>query len=98
MDGDPGRDGRIVFDLANVAGNGYAMDASGKPISLLLENNAESPVNRTAGAPFRLHAIFQPNLEDTQNTPILDPLALDDVTVYYDPPGGAGLTDFGEGE
>jgi hypothetical protein len=48
-------------------------------------------VDRTPAGPFRLHAIFRPNLEDKDNTPILDPLALDDVTILYDPPGGTRI-------
>ena len=37
---------------------------------------------RISGA-FRFHAVFQPNLSNPSNTPILDPLALDDITIVY---------------
>jgi hypothetical protein len=50
-----------------------------------------SRVARTVDAPFRLHAVFQPNLADKDNTPILDPVSLDDVTVVYEPVGGRRL-------
>ncbi len=89
VDGDPGPDdGRILLELADASGGDYLNDASGKPINATFRDPASSPVGRTVDAPFRLHAVFQPNLADPDNTPILDPLALDDITVVYEPVGG----------
>ena len=71
------------------------VDVSGHPITGTFDNPAGSGVNRIVNQPFRLHAIFQPNLADPINTPILDPLALDDVTVHYEPMGGARIVAYG---
>jgi hypothetical protein len=59
-------------------------------------NPAASRVNRTPAGPFRLHAVFLPNLADPGNTPILDPLALDDVTLRYEPAGGQAILSWEE--
>ena len=77
------------MELSNLAGDAYATDL------LRFTDSRYSPVYRTPG-PFRIHAIFRPNLAD-MNTPILDPLTLDDVTLLYDPPGGPRITGWGEG-
>ncbi len=98
VDGDAGPDGRIAFDLANAAGTAYLKDIGGMEIQDLFSRDAFSPVARSAGAPFRLHAVFQPNLQDPTNTPILDPLALDDVTLLYEPAGGARILAWEDGE
>ena len=91
VDGDAGpEDGRIEMELSNLAGDDYATDI------LRFVDSAHSPVNRIPG-PFRLHAIFRPNLADMANTPILDSLTLDDVTLLYDPPGGPRILGWGEG-
>lgn len=44
---------------------------------------------------FRLHAVFQPNLNEDpslgevkENKAILDPLTLDDISLYYEPVAG----------
>jgi hypothetical protein len=89
VDGDPGPDdGRILLELADALGDDYLMDAAGQSINQAFSRPASSSVDRTVNATFRLHAVFQPNLADLGNTPILDPLALDDVTVVYEPLGG----------
>jgi hypothetical protein len=91
VDGDPGEDARILLELADTSGGDYLKDVAGKPIDGGFSDPASSPVQRTVNAPFRLHAVFQPNVADKDNTPILDPLALDDVTVVYEPLGGRKL-------
>ncbi len=85
IDGDQGLDGTILLELADVAGTAYAKDASGSIIDTAFRNPSGTPVERSVSGPFRLHAVFLPNLADMGNTPILDPLALDDVTVIYEP-------------
>ncbi len=87
--------GRILLELADPSGGDYLTDASGKRIDQTFDCPAWSPVARTVDAPFRLHAVFQPNLADKENTPILDPLALDDVTVIYEPAGGRRIVAWG---
>ncbi len=88
---DPGPEGGILLELVNVAGDGYLPDGIERPYA----DAAVSAVGRTVGVPFRLHAIFQPNLANKDNTPILDPLALDDVTVVYEPVGGRRILAWG---
>jgi hypothetical protein len=90
-DGDNPGDGRILLELADALGESYLKDAAGQPLDKTFASPASSPVDRMVAAPFRLHAVFQPNLADKENTPILDPLALDDVTVVYEPLGGRRL-------
>ncbi len=84
VDGDPGSDGAILLELANDSGGNYLQDAAGHAINQTFDRPASSRVDRPVNAPFRLHAVFRPNLADKDNTPILDPLALDDVTVVYE--------------
>jgi hypothetical protein len=96
IDGDEGDDGRILLELANASGRDYLDDLAGQPIAQTFSSPASSPVERVVNAPFRLHAVFQPNLADKENTPILDPLALDDVTVVYEPLGGRRITTWKE--
>jgi len=96
-DADDGPEGRIVLDLADVAGTGYCMDASGRPLARLFTGSGGERVDRVVTGPFRLHAVFQPNLSNPGNTAILDPLALDDVTVFYEGLGGPTLLEW-EGE
>jgi hypothetical protein len=90
--GDNPGDGRILLELVNASGRDYLDDLAGQPIAQTFSSPASSPVERLVNAPFRLHAVFQPNLADKNNTPILDPLALDDVTVVYEPLGGRRIT------
>ncbi len=88
---DPGPEGRIVLDLVDgrdPEGDAWVLDASGRAVDTLFTDPAWSRVARRLDAPFRLHAVFQPNLADPGNTAILDPLALDDVTVVYEPMAG----------
>ncbi len=84
MDGDPGKDGRILLELANAAGNGYLTDDQGRAVNAGFTRAGGEALGRLVSSPFRLHAVFQPFLEDI-DTPILEPLALDDVTVVYRP-------------
>ena len=89
---DPGPDGNILLEMTDAAGIDYLPDADGRLIDRAFSLPAASAVDRKVSAPFRLHAVFQPNLADPANTPILDPLALDDVTVVYRPAGGRRLS------
>jgi hypothetical protein len=91
IDYDPGPGAAISFELTDLAGSNYLTDASGASIDLAFRTSAGSALGRTVSQPFRLHAVFQPNLADTLNTPILDPLALDDVTILYEPAEGLRL-------
>jgi hypothetical protein len=91
-------DGRILLELTDAMGGDYLKDASGKPIDQTYDRPTASPVARAVNAPFRLHAVFQPNLADKNNTPVLDPLALDDITVVYEPPEGRRLLTWEQGE
>jgi hypothetical protein len=79
------------MELSNLTGTDYALDASGQAMDMTLTRSAASRVNRVPQGPFRLHAVFRPNLEDPNNTPLLDPPTLDDVTVLHDPPEGPGI-------
>ncbi len=96
---DPGEDGRIEMELSadSVTGPRYAPDADGGSIDTTFRNSAMTRVGRRPAGPFRLHAVFRPNLDQPLSTPILDPLALDDVTLLYDPPGGAAILRWREG-
>ncbi len=85
---DPGIDGRIGIEFANLAGTDYAVDGKSIPMDTLWTDAAWSRIDRTVNDPFRLHAVFQPNKNDPLNTPILDPLVLDDITVVYERSGG----------
>jgi hypothetical protein len=98
-DGDPGPDGGISFELTDPAGTGYLMDAHGIPFTRRLRRPKGSPVARTPAGAFRLHAVFQPNLdrEGLLNKAILDPLALDDLTLLYRPGTGIALLSWGDG-
>jgi hypothetical protein len=98
VDGDPGEDARILLELVDATGGAYLDDDDGTPINSGFGDPASSCVGRTVNAPFRLHAVFQPNLDDKDNTPILDPLALDDVTVVYEPAGGRRILTWEQGE
>jgi hypothetical protein len=88
VDGDPGEDARILLELADASGGDYLKDVAARPIDGTFRSPAFSFVQRTVNAPFRIHAVFQPNLADPGDSPILDPLALDDVTVVYETIGG----------
>ena len=89
-DGDEGPDGRIAFELADLPGTGYAMPG------FFTASGGERLGRRLP--PFRLHAVFQPNLKDIQNKAILDPLSLDDVTVAYRPADQPPFSAWREGE
>ncbi len=91
VDGDDGPDGRILLELADPSGQAYALDARGRPMDRIFTRSGGEAVGRWVEAPFLFHAAFQPNLEDPDDTPILDPLALDDVTLTYERPGGPRL-------
>jgi hypothetical protein len=97
IDGDPGPDGRVSLELSDLVGNGYAPDARGVLIDARFTDDVLSRINRPVSSPFRLHAVFQPNLADKDNTPILDPLALDDITILYEPVGGRTILRWEEG-
>ncbi len=86
----------IRFELVDAPGADYLPDASGRPIDRTFDLSRGSTVSRRVGTPFRLHAVFQPNLDPAtlQDTPILNPLALDDVTVIYEPVGGRRILDW----
>ncbi len=95
---DPGPEGCIVLDLVDgrdLEGDDWVLDVSGRAVDTLFTDPAWSRVARRVDAPFRLHAVFQPNLDTVDNkhlnTAILDPLALDDVTVVYEPVTGPRL-------
>jgi hypothetical protein len=92
-DGEPGPDGRIVLEMADGTGQDYLKDSGGTPVARLRARADGEWLDRRISSPFRFHAVFQPNLEpDTLNsTPVLDPLALDDITVTYERPGGARI-------
>ena len=90
--------GRIVLELADASGSDYLRDVQGAPIDQAFEHPSFSPVARVVDAPFRMHAVFKPNLADPDNTPILDPLALDDVTVLSEPLAGRGILAWAEGD
>jgi hypothetical protein len=77
--------GRILLELADASGTAYVADASGTPIDTAFTASGGQSLNRAVGAPFRLHAVFQPLLDPATmtQTPILDPLALDDISVTY---------------
>mgnify|MGYP001572075126 FL=1 len=96
-DGDNPGDGRILLELSDASGTDYLRDVPGQPIAHAFTRPAASRAERTVSAPFRLHAVFQPNLADKDNTPILDPLALDDITLVYEPVEGRRLLAWGEG-
>ncbi len=81
--GDPGPDGRVLLELLDAAGDAYLPDAVGAPVYTRFTFATGHPVDRAIRSPFRLHAVFQPNLDNALATPILDPLALDDITVAY---------------
>ncbi len=85
---DPGPEGDLLLELVNASGSGYLPDAMGNPVDVACTDPRSSPVGRTVDLPFRLHVVFRPNLADRDNTPLLDPLALDDVTVLYEPAAG----------
>ncbi len=93
LDGDNPPDGRIVFELADAAGTDYLRNLGGRAVDRLFINPALSPVGEQVGVPFRLHAVFQPNLDPAtmQDSPLIEPMVLDDVTVTYRLPGGVRL-------
>ena len=111
-DGDPGPDGRVLFALAHsdvqipyAGGAAYALDDAGREILPLLKDSRGDVVARRVRLPFRLHAAFQPNLNEdatlglTKNDKaILDPLTLDDVTISYRPVDQPALSSWQEGE
>jgi hypothetical protein len=82
-EGDPGPDGAILFEFSDIPGTGYLQDVSAQPIDLPLTIAAGHPVGRRVSGPFRLHAVFQPNLSDPLNTALVDPLVLDDISLVY---------------
>jgi hypothetical protein len=103
IDGDLGPDGTILMELTDGSGGNYLEDASGRRITQTFDRPASSLVERTVNAPFRLHAVFKPNLNvppggSLDNTPILDPLTLDDITVVHEPLGGRRLLAWEQGE
>lgn len=89
VSGDPGVDGRIGFDLTDLSGSAHPPRPSGGAFKSYLMNPTWSRLDLPVATAFRLHAVFQANLQDPSNSPILDPLVLDDVTVVYEPAGGA---------
>ncbi len=88
----------ILFEFTEMPGNAYVPDAAGKPIADRFRSPTSSRVDRRVNAPFRLHAVFQPNLPNPADAPVLDPLALDDVTVLYEPAGGRRISAWSAGE
>ncbi|GEM_PF-359239 len=80
-DADAGPEGCIVMELSDLAGRAYCQDASGRAVARTFTDSAGERIDRTVSRPFRLHAIFQPNLSDPLGTAILDPLVLDDITL-----------------
>ena len=90
------------MDLANTAATDYAKDTSGASLPGFRLQDAWSPLNQKVNAPFRLHAVFQPMYSVPSatklNTPILDALSLDDVTVAYRPGTGSPCGAWNEGE
>jgi hypothetical protein len=94
---DPGPEGRILMELTDLSGKDYAVDAAGRPIDAAFDRTGGHPIRRAPAGAFRLHAIFQPNLSNPLDTAILDPLALDDVTVICGPMGGRKLLAWSEG-
>jgi hypothetical protein len=90
-DGDAGPDGRVLLELVDLPGTGYALPGT-------FGRDAGQPLARVVGAPFRLHAVFQSNLSDPLGTAILDSLSLDDVTLVYRDPGRSQLSSWREDE
>ena len=43
-------------------------------------------MDRSVSGAFRLHAVFQPRIQDEENKGILDSLTLDDVSVVFRDP------------
>ena len=88
--GDPVPDGRIALELADpgvqvpaIPGQSYLKDRDGVPISTLFSQSQGELINRWITGPLRLHAVFQPNLSNPLVKPVLDPLALDDITLTF---------------
>ena len=99
VDGDPSTpDGLISLELSNLTGNAYLKDTANKPINRRFLDGVLSRVDRVVSAPFRLHAVFQPNLDNALSTPILDPLTLDDLSVLHDPPEGPPILSWRDGD
>lgn len=82
-DGDSGPDGRILMELVDPSGTDYLRGSRGQPLVRESEHARGSPIRSRVESPFRLHAVFQPRLSRPEDTAILDPLVLDDVTVTY---------------
>ncbi len=99
---DAGPDGEVILELLGenpeVPGAEYLRDIGGIPIARTFSSPAFSRVDRIVSVPFRLHAVFKPNLAEKDNTPVLDPLALDDVTVVYEPAGGRRILSFSDSD
>lgn len=95
-DGDPGLDARILLELSDIPGTGIKADVSGIPLPYA-GCAAGSRLDRRVAGPFRLHAVFQPMLADPNARGIIDPLALDDVTLLYRPLGSDPVTHWEEG-
>ena len=97
-----GKDGRVAFELSDTVGTAYAKDAAGKDVPDFFLDSRGERIGRGFKTPFRLHAVFQPNLYnqggEAANKAILDPLALDDVTISYRPRNQPLVQDWREGE
>ena len=93
-DGDPGPDGRIAMELVR-SESAYLFD------TLFTDPKGER-IGQAVSGPFRLHAVFQPNLFDENgeaaNRAILDPLVLDDVTLTWRDPAQSPFRSWREGE
>jgi hypothetical protein len=95
--GDPGPDGRVALELVSAAGDAYLQDAGGRDIDTLFTRAEGHGVRRSMSGLFRLHAVFQPNLNAPDATAILDPLVLDDLSIVYRREPGQRLVAWGQG-
>jgi len=84
-DSDPGEEGRILLELADLTGRRYLEARDGGQIRRMFSLPEGDGVGRVVDRPFRISAVFQPNLEDLLEKAVLEPLVLDDLTVVYRP-------------
>ncbi len=89
-EGDPGPEGEILLSLSDLSGASPAPDRAGRPLAAGCADGRGQAIGRVPSGPFRIHAAFRPNLE-LADTPLLEPLALDDVTLVYTPASGPAL-------